>query len=115
MANVKQHLEEVTSKATRVSLIRRLAGTTWGVYTKTLVISTQALVFSAADYFAHSWSRNLHVKKVDVAFNSFLLTIPGCLEPTAVSQFPVLTGITPTGLRRKVAILTLARNAVKHD
>ena len=44
IANVKQHLVEVISKVTsRISLIRRLAGTIWGAYTKTLGISTQAL------------------------------------------------------------------------
>ena len=35
MLNFKQHLEEVAGKVTtRVALIRRLAGTTWGAYTK---------------------------------------------------------------------------------
>ena len=51
MLNFKQHLEEVAGKVTsRVSLIRRLAGTTWGASAKTLRISTQALVFPAAEY-----------------------------------------------------------------
>ena len=46
MLNFKQHLEEVAGKITsRVSLIRRLAGKTWGASAKTLRISTQALVF----------------------------------------------------------------------
>ena len=46
MLNFKQHLEEVAGKVTsRVSLIRRIAGTTWVAYAKTLGISTQALVF----------------------------------------------------------------------
>ncbi|KAJ3583971.1 hypothetical protein NHX12_015468, partial [Muraenolepis orangiensis] len=49
----KQHLEEVKAKVTsRVALIRRLAGTTWGASAKMLRISTQALVFSAAEYCA---------------------------------------------------------------
>ena len=50
MLNFKQHLEEVAGKVTsRVALIPRLAGTTWGASAKTLRISTQALVFPAAD------------------------------------------------------------------
>ena len=54
----KQHLEDVRAKmTTRVSLIRRLAGTTWGASARTLCISTQALVFSAAEYCAPVWSR----------------------------------------------------------
>ena len=49
----RQHLEKMSAKTTfRVSLIRHLAGTTWGAATKTLCISTQALVFSAAEYCA---------------------------------------------------------------
>ena len=60
MLNVKQYVEEMTSKVTsRVSLIRRLAGTTWGAYTKTLGNTTQALVFSAVEKCAHIWNRNL--------------------------------------------------------
>ena len=60
------------------------------------------------------WSRSPHVKKVDVAINSSLRTISGCLEPTPVFQLPVLAGIDPVGLRRKAATLCLARKAVKH-
>ncbi|KAJ3603145.1 hypothetical protein NHX12_030888 [Muraenolepis orangiensis] len=60
----KQHLEEVKAKVTsRVALIRRLAGTTWGASAKTLRISTQALVFSAAEYCAPVWSRSPHAIK----------------------------------------------------
>ena len=52
MLNFKQHLEEVAGKVTsRVSLIRRIAGTTWGASAKTLRISTQALVFPAAEFY----------------------------------------------------------------
>ena len=116
MLNFKQHLEEVAGKVTsRVSLIRRLAGTTWGASVKTLWIYTQALVFPAAEYSATVWSRSPHVKKVDVAINSSLRTISGCLKPTPMSQLPVLAGIAPAGLRRKAANLALARKAVKHD
>ena len=69
--NFKQHIEEVAGKVTsRVTLIRRLAGTTWGASAKTLRISTQALVFPAAEYCAPVWSRSPYLKKVDVAINS---------------------------------------------
>ena len=120
MLNFKQHLEEVAGKVTSsVSLIRRLAGTTWGASAKTLRISTQALVFPVAEYCApvSVWSRSPHVKKVDVAINSSLRTIYGCLKPTPVFQLPVLAGIAPppAGLMRKAATLALARKAVKRD
>ncbi|KAJ3612124.1 hypothetical protein NHX12_020401 [Muraenolepis orangiensis] len=81
----KRHLEEVRAKVTaRVSLIRRLAGTTWGASARTLRISTQALVFSAAEYCAPVWSRSPHVKKVDPIINNALRIITGCLKPTPV-------------------------------
>ena len=112
----KQHLEEVRAKVTsRVSLIRRLAGTTWGASARTLRISTQALVFSAAEYCAPVWSRSPHVKKVDPVINNALRIITGCLKPTPVSYLPVLAGIPPASLRREAATLTLARKAQKHD
>ena len=98
MLNFKQHLEEVAGKVTpRVALIRRLAGTTWGASAKTLRISTQALVFLADEYCAPVWCESPHVKKVDVAINSSLLTISGCLKLTPVFQLPVLEGIAPCG------------------
>ena len=91
MLNFKQHLEDVAGKVTsRVSLIRCLAGTTWGASAKTLRISTQALVFPAAEYCAPVLSRSTHVRKVDVAINSSLRTISGCLKPTPVFHLPVL-------------------------
>jgi len=62
----KHHLEEVKAKVTsRVALIRHLTGTTWGACTKTLRLSTQALVFSAAEYCAPAWSRSPHACKVE--------------------------------------------------
>ena len=82
---------------------------------KTLRISTKAVVFPAAEYGALVWSRSPHVKKVDVATNSSLWTISGCLKPTPVFQLPVLAGIAPAGLRRKAATFALARKAMKHD
>ena len=91
MLNFKQHLEDVAGKVTsRVSLIHRLAGTTWGAIVTTLRISTQTLVFPAAEYCAPVLSRSPHVKKVDVAINSSLRTISGCLKPTPVFHLPVL-------------------------
>ena len=57
----RQHLENLSAKIlTRVALIRCLADTTWGTSTKTLRISTQALVFSAAEYCSPVWCRSPH-------------------------------------------------------
>ena len=59
--------------------------------------------------------RRCRLQQVDVAINSSLRTISGCLKPTPVFQLPVLAGIAPAGLRRKAATLALARKAVKDD
>ena len=116
MLNFKQHLEELTVKvASTVSLTRRLAGTTGGASVNTLRISTQALAFSAAEYYAPVWSRSPHGKKVYVAINSSLRIIHVCLKPSAVFQLPVLAGIAPAGLRRKSATLALARQVITVD
>ena len=108
----KQHLEEVRAKVTaKVSLICRLAGTTWGASVTALRISTQALVFSVAEYCAPTWSRSPHAKMVDTAINNALRIITGSLKPTPVFYLPVLAGIVPAGLRREAATLALARKA----
>ena len=104
-----------SNSSTEINVRLAIAGTTWGAFAKTLRISTQALVFPAAEHCAPVWSRSPHVKKVDVAINSSLRTISGCLKPTPVFHLPVLTGIAPAGLRRKAATLALARKAVKDD
>ena len=110
----KQHLEGAKAKTTtRAALIRRLAGTTWGATTKTLRISTVALVpvFSAAEYCAPVWCRSPHANKLDVALNSALRTVSGCLRATPVNQLPVLAGIAPADVRREAAMLALSRKA----
>ena len=106
----RQHLENVSTKASaRVALIRRLAGTTWGASTKTLRISTQALVFSAAEYCAPVWCRSSHTKKLDATLNNALRTVSGCLRATPANQLPILSGIAPPHLRREAAVLALSR------
>ena len=55
------------------------------------------------------------MNKVDVAINSSLRTISGCLKPIPVFQLPVLAGIAPASLRRKATTLALVRKPVKHD
>ena len=108
----RQYLEKMSVKTTsRVSLICRLSGTTWGAATKTLRISTQALVFSIADYCAPVWCRSPHTKKLDVALNNSLRTVSGSLCATPVNHLPILSGIAPAALRREAAVLALARKA----
>ena len=96
MLNFKQHLEEVAGKVTsRVSLIHRIAGTTWGASAKTLRISTQALVFSSDEYCAFVWSRSPNVKKVDVAINISLRTIIWLSQADSCVSDPCLSRDCP--------------------
>ena len=112
----RQHLECLKAKTTsRVALIRRLAGTTWGAATKTLRISTQALVYSAAEYCAPVWCRSSHTKQLDTVLNSAMRTVAGCLRPTPVNQLPILAGIAPPTIRREAAVLELTRKAAKDE
>ena len=112
----KQHLDEVKAKTTaRVSLIRRLAGSTWGASPQTLRVSTQALVLPVAEYCAPAWSRSPHVTKVDTVINGALRIVSGCWKPTPVSYLPVVAGIAPASLRRNAATLALARKAQEYE
>ena len=111
----RQHLKKLTAKVTsRAALIRRLAGTTWGAASKTLRISTQALVFSAAEYCAPVWCRSTHTKSLDAALNIAMRTISGALRATPVNQLPILSSIAPPSVRREAAVLALTRKA-KND
>ena len=110
-----QNLESLSAKImSQIALIRRLAGTTWGTMAKTLRSSTQALVFSVAEYCTPVWCRSSHMKKLDSTLNNALRTVSGCLSATPVNQLPILAGITPPTLRREAAVLELSHKATNN-
>ena len=110
----RQHLESLRKKlSTRVSLIRQLAGTTWGAGVSVLRTATFALVYSTAEYCAPVWCRSAHTRLIDPAFNNALRIVTGCLLPTPTDYLTVLAGIPPAELRRRQATLTLARRAME--
>ena len=112
----RQHRDCLKAKTTsRVALIRRLAGTTWGAATMTLRISTQARVYSAAEYCAPVWCRSSHTKQLATVLNSAIRTVAGCLRPIPVNQLPILAGIAPPTIRREAAVLALTRKAAKDE
>ena len=79
----RQQLEGLRSKVSaRNSLIRCLAGTSWGAKTSTLRISALAVAYSAAEYAAPAWYRSKHTRKLDVALNNTMRIITECLQPT---------------------------------
>ena len=111
-----EHLTALRGKfMARAALIRRLAGTSCGASTPTLITSTLALVYAPAEYCAPVWCRSSHTHLVDVGLNASLRTITGCLRPTQVNQLPVLADIAPPALKREAATLVLGRRACQHD
>ena len=110
----RRHLESFSQKlSTRVSLIRRLAGTNWGADASVLRTATLALVYSAAEYCAPVWCRSAHTRLIDPVINNALRIVTGCLLPTSTDYLTVLAGIPPAELRRRQATLTLARRALE--
>lgn len=100
----REHLEASAQKVkTRVNLVGRLAGTTWGARADVLRTSALALVYSTAEYCAPVWYRSAHTYKVDVQLNRVMRTITGTLRPTPTPWLPVLANIAPPHLRRTQA------------
>ena len=105
-------LESLRKKlTTRVGLLRGLAESSWGAGARTLRIATLALIYSAAEYCAPVWSRSAHTRLIDKTINDALCLVTGCLRPTPTDNLFVLSGITPTELRRKRATRFLACRA----
>ena len=82
-----------------------------GAGARTLRIATLALTHSAAEYCAFVWSRSAHTRLIDKPINDAVRQVTGCLRPTSTDSLFVLSGITPTELRRKRAILYLTCRA----
>ena len=80
----RRHLESLRKKlTTRVGLLRRLAGTSWGAGARTLRITTLGLIHSAAEkaYCAPVWNRSAHTRLFDKPINDALRRVTGCLLP----------------------------------
>lgn len=108
----KEHLCKLKKKvATRVNLVRKVAGTTWGANAKTLRITTLALVYSTAEYCAPVWESSHHTEKLDTQLRSAMRVVSGTLKSTPTSYLPVLCNIPPPHLRRKSCTLRTAWKA----
>lgn len=67
----RQHLQSLRDKVTaRGAPIRRLAGTSWGANTRTLRISTLALVYAPAEHCVPVWSGSRHTSLVDTCLTN---------------------------------------------
>ena len=114
----RHHLVALRKKiSSRVTLLRRLVGSGWGVGAKTLRIATLSLVHSTAEYCAPVWCRrSAHTRFMDSVLNDALRIVTGCLRFTPTNLLPVLSGIQPAELRRLGATLSLAhRGSLDHD
>ena len=92
----RHHLEALPKKLfTRVSLLRRLAGSEWGADAKTLRTAALFLIYSTAEYCAPAWCRSAHTHLIDSVPNDALRIATGCLRPTPMDNLPVLSSIQP--------------------
>ena len=108
----RHHLEALRKKlSTRVTLLRRLAGSGWGEGAKTLRTAALSLVYSLTEYCAPVWCRSAHIRLIDSVLNDALRIVTGCLRPTPTDYLPILAGIQPAELRRRGATLSLANRA----
>ena len=105
----RHHLVALRLKlSSRVTLLRRLVGSGWGVGAKTLRIATLSLVYSTAEYCAPVWCRSAHTRLIDSVLNDALRIVTGCLRPTPTDHLSILSGIQPAELHRMGATLSLA-------
>ena len=105
----RHHLEALRKKfSTRVSLLRRLAGSGRGAGAKTLRRAALSLIYSTAKYCTPAWCRSAHTRLIYSVLNDTLLIVTGCLRPTPTDNLLVLSGIQPAELSRQGATLYLA-------
>ena len=108
----RHQLEALREKlCTRVSLLRRLAGSGWGAGVKTLRTAALSLIYLTAEYCTPAWCRSAHIGLIDSVLNDALRIVTGCLRPTSTDNLPVLSGIQPAELRRQENTLCLANRS----
>ena len=110
----RHHLEALCKKvSTRVSLLRRLEGSGWGVGAKTLRSAALSLIYSTAEYRAPYCilCNKAHTGLIDNVLNDALCVVTGCLRPTPTKNLPVLSDIQQDELRRQGATLSLANRS----
>ena len=105
-----RHLESLHKKlASRIALLRCLAGFGYGAGATTLRTATLALVHSRAEYCALVWCPSAHTCLTDSAINDALRIVTGCLRPKPAENLLILAGIQLAELRRDGVTLSPAR------
>ena len=90
--------------STRVSLLRRLAGSGWGVCVKTLCKAALSLIYSTAEVCAAAWCHSAHTHLIDNVLNDVLCIVTECLRPTSTDN-------PPAQLRHERATFSLANRS----
>jgi hypothetical protein len=80
---------------TRISLINKLAGTTWGAAINVLQTFSLVLVYLAAEYCASVWAGSAHTEVVDIQLRKAMRTISGTVLNTNKQWLLYLVNIEP--------------------
>jgi len=112
----KDHILKLKNKvSSRIALIKRLAGLTWGCSFSVLKTSTSALVYAPAEYCSQAWWQSAYTRELDTQLNEAMRTISGCIRSTPIDFLPFLSGILPPTTRRKAACLELHHKSQSPD
>ena len=104
------HLETLRKKlATRITLLRPLAGSGSGAGVKTLRTAALFLAYATAEYCAPVWCRSAYTHLIDSVLNDALHIVTGCLRPSPTDHLQIFSGIRPAGFRCSGATLSLAK------
>lgn len=106
----RTNLEKIKTKLkSRVNIIQKLAGSTWGCSAKTLRITTQTMVMSTADFCSPVWMNSAHTNKVDTQINRALRIVSGAVDPTETEWLYVLSNVAPPHITRQESALRECR------
>ncbi|XP_067008094.2 pseudouridylate synthase RPUSD2 [Anabrus simplex] len=98
----------------RVNLLRKIAGSSWGADAIALRSAALALVYSAGEYCAPVWHNSAHITNIDVQLNEAMRVITGTVRSTPIHWLHVLANIAPQDLRRKAAKVNLLKKTCSH-
>lgn len=85
----------------RINVVQKLTGTSWGCSAKTLRITTTAMILPIADYCSPIWMRSAHVKLIDTQINVVMRIISGTVYSTPIPWIYALSNITSTEILRE--------------
>ena len=114
----KQHLQKAETKAkTRLSLMRKLAGSTWGADSQTLKKMYTGYVRPVMEYGMTAWctSAKSHTDRLNRIQNQASRIITGGLKSTPIIQMENVSGLHSLDERREAKVLTQAAKFTRHQ